>query len=57
MTDFKLAVQETGPRTLFPRAGQIQANQLLAKVQASGSQSETALPKEVAQPHGLRQGP
>ena len=34
MTDFKLAVQETRPRSLFPRAGQIQANQLLAKVQA-----------------------
>jgi hypothetical protein len=50
MTGFKLAVQETRPRSLFRRTGQVQADHLLEKLQASGSQSETVLPP------GLRQG-
>jgi hypothetical protein len=31
MTDFKLAGQETRPRSLFPGTGQVQASQLLEK--------------------------
>ena len=34
MTDFKLAGQETRPRSLFPGTGQVQASQLLEKPQA-----------------------
>ena len=63
MTGFKLAVQETRPKSLIPRTRQVQASQLLKKTQASGSQSETVqqsetdLPSEASLPSDLRQGP
>jgi hypothetical protein len=58
MTDFKVAVQETRPRSLSPRTGQIQTSQLRGGggTQASGNQSETAWPSAAALPPGLRQG-
>jgi hypothetical protein len=57
MIGYKLAVQETRPKFLFLRTGQVQASQLLKKkTQASGCQSEIALSSEAALPPGLRQG-
>ena len=54
-TGFKLAVQETRPRSLFPRIGQIQASQFLEKkTQALGSQSESAPPSVAAPPEARK---
>lgn len=49
MTGFTLAGQETGPKSLFPRTGQVQATEILEKPQALGSQSEAAPPPVLRQ--------
>jgi hypothetical protein len=51
MTAYKLAVQETRPRSLFPRTGQVQAIQLLykktkTKTNKQTSKQKPALPTE-----------
>lgn len=51
MPGFKLAVNETKPKSLFPRTGQVQATEILEKPQALGSQSEAAPPPDLNQEH------
>ena len=44
MTGFKLAGQETRPKFLFPRTGQVRSSQLLGKAQVWAANQKLQLP-------------